>query len=80
LASDTVWNQTHRVAAWLWVAGGMLSFFAIFLGVPFWWIFIVIMFVALAPVLYSLILYKHLEKLGKLTATSESPDEKVNAL
>jgi uncharacterized membrane protein len=80
LASDAVWNQTHRVAAWLWVAGGMLSFFAIFLGVPFWWIFIVIMFVALAPVLYSLILYKHLEKLGKLTASSESPDEKVNAL
>ena len=28
LASDRVWNDTHRMAAWLWVAAGVLGFVA----------------------------------------------------
>ena len=26
LASDRVWNDTHRVAAWVWVAAGVVGF------------------------------------------------------
>ena len=26
LASDRVWNDTHRLAAWVWVAAGVIGF------------------------------------------------------
>lgn len=77
LASETVWNQTHRVAAWLFVAGGLLGFIAVMLGVPFWWCFAVLVVVALAPVLYSLLLYKRLEREGKLDRTDPSQEANV---
>jgi uncharacterized membrane protein len=75
LASEAVWNQTHRVAGWLWVAGGLLgcacvlalplvapvSEPAVLIGAFVW-----IMIIALYPVIYSLVLYKRLERQGKL--------------
>ena len=66
LASETVWNQTHRVGAWLFVAGGLLGFVAVMAGVPFWWCFVLLMVFVLIPVPYSLVLYKRLERQGKL--------------
>ena len=66
LASDAVWEATHRLAAWLMVAGGLLGFVALLLGVPFWWCFILLMVFVLIPVPYSLILYKRLQRQGKL--------------
>jgi len=69
LASETVWNQTHRLSAWLFVAFGVLGFFVVML-VPGTEVmigcFVTLLVVALIPVAYSLILYKRLEKLGKL--------------
>ena len=32
LASDRVWNDTHRLAAWLMVAGGIIGFLVVILG------------------------------------------------
>ena len=32
LASDRVWNDTHRLAAWLMVGGGILGFLLVILG------------------------------------------------
>jgi uncharacterized membrane protein len=69
LASDAVWERTHRVAAWLWVGFGLVGAAAVLLvrreevliGA-----FVVLMVVAFAPVLYSLVLYKRLEKQGRL--------------
>jgi uncharacterized membrane protein len=66
LASEPVWNRTHRVAAWLWVIAGIGGGAAVLLGAPFWIGLIVIIVAALWPVIYSLMLYKALEREGKL--------------
>lgn len=66
LASETVWNRTHRVAAWLWVAAGLLGGVLVLCGAPFWIALILILAAALLPILHSLILYKSLQKQGKL--------------
>src|SRR4029077_16753226 len=66
LASDAVWIRTHRLAAWLWVATGVAGFVAALVRVPFLILFIGSIAMALYPVLYSLFLYKKLERQGKL--------------
>lgn len=66
LASETVWTQTHRVAAWLFVTAGLLGFVAVLAGLNLIACFVVLMAVVLVPVLYSLVLYKRLDRQGKL--------------
>jgi uncharacterized membrane protein len=66
LASETVWVRTHRLAAWLFVAAGVLGLVGVLLDVPFWVCFVGVIVAGLVPVLYSLLLYKRLEKAGKL--------------
>jgi len=70
LASDRVWNATHRLAAKLFVGAGMLGLVAAACGLsplPMFGVFIgSIMFAALCPAGYSLWLYKSLEKRGEL--------------
>src|SRR5262249_44821666 len=67
LASETVWNQTHRLTAWLFVAGGLAGFVAVVAGAPVVWCFVgfLVALVAL-PIGYSFALYKKLERLGRL--------------
>jgi uncharacterized membrane protein len=81
LASETVWVATHRLAAWLFVAGGLLGFVLVLL-LPvglFYVAFLVILVAALVPVLYSLILYKRLEREGKLEPPAEANPQEVHA-
>ena len=75
LASEAVWNQTHRVAGWLWAAGGLIGCLGVLvlpLVVPvseptvLIGAFVWIMLIALFPVVYSLVLYKRWEKQGKV--------------
>jgi heme/copper-type cytochrome/quinol oxidase subunit 4 len=66
LASERVWVDTHRFAAHTMVASGLVGFVLV---VAFGWTipaFVVMMAGALAPVLYSLVLYKRLERTGQI--------------
>jgi uncharacterized membrane protein len=73
LASETVWNQTHRVGAWLMVAGAALALITVLLDWPFYTGFAILLVSALSPVVYSLVLYKRLERQGKLSPSDSAP-------
>ena len=66
LASDRVWNDTHRLAAWLMVAGGILGFLLVIAGLPIAWSIGVMIVTFLIPVVYSFVHYKALERSGAL--------------
>jgi uncharacterized membrane protein len=66
LASEAVWIQTHRLSAWLFAAAGLVGLVAVLAGVPMEVCFFGLIGAALIPAVYSLILYKRLEKQGKL--------------
>lgn len=66
LASDRVWNDTHRLAAWTMVAGGLTGFVTVAAGVSILVAFAVLAVSCLVPVLYSFVHYKQLEKRGAL--------------
>lgn len=66
LASDRVWNDTHRVAAWLMVAGSVIGFLITITGLPLVAAFVVWFVTVLAPIPYSFIHYKRLEREGLL--------------
>jgi uncharacterized membrane protein len=67
LASEAVWVGTHRLAAWVWTAGAVACAVAVLLGAPLVWCFAGLIIVLLVPAVYSLVLYKRLEKQGKLS-------------
>jgi uncharacterized membrane protein len=66
LASDRVWNDTHRLAAWVFVAAGVIGFLMIILGSPLMPALAVLIASALIPVVYSFVHYKSLERRGAL--------------
>lgn len=66
LASDRVWNDTHRLAAWLMVGGSIVGLALVLLGTPLPFAFGVLMATALIPVAYSFFRYKALERRGVL--------------
>lgn len=61
LASDTVWDATHRFAARLVVATSFLGAIAVFAGVPIMWPFWFVIAAFCVPVLYAAWLSKRLE-------------------
>jgi uncharacterized membrane protein len=62
LASDEVWFATHRLAARLMVASGLLGAVLVFCGVSFTVVFVLVMVSAIWPAIYSAILSKRLER------------------
>jgi uncharacterized membrane protein len=66
LASERVWNQTHRLFAWLMVAAGAIGFLAVIAGVNLIVCIAGLLIAVFTPVIYSFVLYKRLEKQGKL--------------
>ena len=64
IASERVWNDTHRLAAWLFVGAGVAGVLAAAAGLPLWIPWLLIPPVAIIPVVYSLVLYKRLERRG----------------
>jgi uncharacterized membrane protein len=75
LADETVWIRTHRLGAWLFTAGGVACFAALLAGAAAWVLFIVLLLLALVPVVYSLVLYKRLEREGKLSVQAAEVPE-----
>ena len=68
IASERVWNQTHRLAAKTFVASGVLGLIAVILRAPFWVPVAMIVAGALMPAGYSLVFYKQLERRGELNS------------
>ncbi len=66
LASDRVWNDTHRLGAWVMVAAGLIGFLATILGAPLWLPISILVGSMLIPLVYSFVHYKALEKAGQL--------------
>ncbi len=65
LASERVWNDTHRLAAWLWFAGGLVGFALALAGLPVVSL-VVLGVIVVVPIAYSLLLYKRLERRGEI--------------
>ena len=66
LASERVWYATHRVGAKAFVAAGLGGVVVAFAGLPFWMWMALILGSTAVPLVYSLVLYKRLEKAGEL--------------
>jgi uncharacterized membrane protein len=65
LASERVWNATHRFAARITVAAGLLGL-ALSIADLYLWAVLGLLVGGLAPVIYSLMIYKQLERRGEL--------------
>lgn len=66
IASEPVWNATHRFAAKTFFAGGLAGLVFTILGAPIWLSLAAILVAVLAPVFYSLVVYKQLQRRGEL--------------
>jgi uncharacterized membrane protein len=62
LANERVWNATHRFAAKTMVVGGVLGLILTAAGLDSWPVLAVLLAGVLAPVVYSLVVYKEMEK------------------
>jgi uncharacterized membrane protein len=61
LASDAVWERTHRLAGWVFVLAGVVMVAAALAGAMSGWLLAVIVAVLLIPVVYSYFVYQRLE-------------------
>ena len=66
LASERVWNDTHRVAAWAFVACGLAGAVIALAGLPPVAAFAALAVALVVPVVYSFVHYKQLERRGAL--------------
>ena len=65
LASERVWNATHRFAAKTFMAGGLLGLALTMIGLRRWPI-LALLAGSLTPIIYSLARYKQLQRQGDL--------------
>ncbi len=61
LASDKVWNRTHRIGGKLFMLSGVIIWVGALPGVPLTWAVGVAVGLVLIPVVYSYLLYRRLE-------------------
>ncbi|MDE2306817.1 MAG: SdpI family protein [Xanthomonadaceae bacterium] len=62
LASDAVWERTHRVAGWLFMLAGLLVVVLTLAGGPLWLTLALLVAAGLIPYGYSLAVYKRLQR------------------
>lgn len=68
LADDRVWSDTHRLSAWTFGVMGGIGFLLSVVGGPLGLVVVALLVGALAPVVYSFIDYRRLERLGLLSS------------
>ncbi len=73
LASDEVWNRTHRLGGWVFVLIGFFLFINAFIRFPQGWLIGSIIVAALVPVVYSFVLYRKIEGFEE----EQSPDDSL---
>ena len=61
LASDEVWNRTHRLAGYMFMTGGVVIMLTGLLGLGVEWFIATVIVITIIPALYSLLLYRRLE-------------------
>lgn len=64
LASDVVWERTHRFGARLYTLAGFLGALAVWLGMSPAVCLVLFLVLVFVPVVYSLVLYKRMESRG----------------
>jgi uncharacterized membrane protein len=62
LADDTVWAETHRVTAKLWLAAGTVGIVLLLVGAPFWMPFVALLGAIVYPILHSYLAAKRLAR------------------
>jgi uncharacterized membrane protein len=61
LASDEVWNRTHRIGGRLFILSGVIIWIGAILRLPLTWTVGVAVGLVLIPVVYSYFLYRKIE-------------------
>jgi uncharacterized membrane protein len=74
LADPGVWERTHRLGAWMFVAAGLLGLVAVLAGLSLIWPLVGVVVAGFVPVVYSLWIYKRLERQGRLGDTEVPVD------
>jgi uncharacterized membrane protein len=72
IANERVWADTHRLAAWWFVGGGLTGFILALTPLPIWVAILPIVPAALWPVVFSYLRYKELERNGELPEESSA--------
>lgn len=62
LASDAVWERTHRLGGWLFMLAGLVMVIGALIGAPAWLVPSVIVAAVLIPCVYSLWIYRRLDR------------------
>ena len=61
LASDAVWERTHRMSGRLFVLGGVFIVIAALIETSVVWPLLILMTVVLTPIVYSYVIYRRIE-------------------
>ncbi|MFI4958541.1 MAG: SdpI family protein [Lysobacterales bacterium] len=64
LASDVVWERTHRLGGWLFMLAGLVMVIGALIGAPTWLVPAAIVAAALIPCVYSFWIYRRLGRVA----------------
>lgn len=62
LASDAVWERTHRFGGWLFMLAGIAWVIAGLTGAPKWLLWVALVVAAVIPPVYSYVIYRRLDQ------------------
>lgn len=61
LASEAVWERTHRLGGWLFVLAGVVMVVDSLAGGAGWWMLVAVAIACLVPAAYSYVVYRRLD-------------------